>query len=86
LQRFFSRKGQVLKVSRDVKDYHVGDIVVWAMPNAEAHIGIVVPGPEGKLGGSPWVIHHPAYDTVKWEDGLFDYQILGHFSYPVGDQ
>jgi uncharacterized protein YijF (DUF1287 family) len=82
LQRFFKRKGQDLKVSRDVKDYHVGDIVVWALPNAEAHIGIVVPGPEGKLGSTPWVIHHPAYDTVKWEDGLFDYQILGHFSYP----
>lgn len=85
LQRFFSRKGQVLKISRDEKDYHVGDIVVWALPNAEIHIGIVVPGPEGK-SGSPWVVHHPAYEAVKWENGLFNYQILGHFSYPVGAQ
>lgn len=85
LQRFFSRKGHVLKTSRDEKDYHVGDIVVWALSNAEIHIGIVVPGPDGK-NGSPWVVHHPAYDSVKWENALFDYQILGHFSYSVGDQ
>ncbi len=85
LQRFFSRKGQVLKSSRDEKDYNVGDIVVWALSNAEIHIGIVVPGPEGK-NGSPWVVHHPAYDSVKWENGLFDHQILGHFSYSVDAQ
>lgn len=83
LQRYFSRHGQVLKNSRDIKDYHVGDIVVWALPNAEIHIGIVVPSPEGKAS-SPWVVHHPAYDTVKWENSLFDYQILGHFSYSAG--
>lgn len=82
LQRFFSRHGQVLKISRDEKDYHVGDIVVWALANAEVHIGIVVPGPEGK-DGSPWVVHHPAYESVKWENTLFNHQILGHFSYPV---
>ncbi|MES2982741.1 MAG: DUF1287 domain-containing protein [Verrucomicrobiota bacterium] len=85
LQRFFSRKGQVLKTNREEKEYLVGDIVVWALSNAEIHIGIVVPGPEGK-NGSPWVVHHPAYDTVKWENALFDHQILGHFSYPVGAQ
>ncbi|MFN5578727.1 MAG: DUF1287 domain-containing protein [Akkermansiaceae bacterium] len=83
LQRYFSLHGQVLKTSRDIKDYHVGDIVVWALPNAEIHIGIVVPSPEGK-DSSPWVVHHPQYDKAKWENSLFDYQILGHFSYPVG--
>lgn len=86
LLRFFTRKGQVLKNSRDEKDYHVGDIVVWALPNAEIHIGIVVPSPEGKSGNSPWVIHHPVYEEVKWENGLFNYQILGHFSFQVGDE
>ena len=80
LQRFFSRKGQVLNTSRDTSDYHTGDIVVWALPNAEIHIGIVVPGPKGE-GAAPWVVHHPAGSAVKWEDALFDYQILGHFSY-----
>ena len=86
LLRFFSRKGQVLKNSRDVEDYHVGDIVVWALSNAEIHIGIVVPSPEGKSGNSPWVVHHPAYEPVKWENGLFNYQILGHFSFQGGDE
>lgn len=85
LQRYFSRKGQVLKLSRDGSDYQVGDIVVWALSNAEIHIGIVVPSPEGE-GATPWVVHHPTSDTVKWENTLFDHQILGHFSYPLGSE
>jgi hypothetical protein len=80
LQRFFSRKGQVLKTSRNAADFHTGDIVVWALANAEIHIGIVVPGPKGAESSS-WVVHHPAGGGVKWENALFDYQILGHFSY-----
>lgn len=85
LQRFFSRKGRVLTTSRDAADYQVGDIVVWALSNADTHLGIVVPSPEGS-GDTPWVVHHPAGGGVKWESALFDYQILGHFSYPVGSE
>lgn len=82
LQRFFTRKGRVLKTSRNAADYQTGDIVVWALSNAEIHIGIVVPGPEGE-GSAPWIVHHPAGGGVKWENALFDYQIIGHFSYPA---
>lgn len=81
LQRFFTRKGMILKTSRNAADYQTGDIVVWALSNAEIHIGIVVPGPEGE-SSAPWVVHHPAGGGVKWENSLFDYQIIGHFSYP----
>lgn len=83
LQRFFSRKGEILTTSRDASQYHPGDIVVWAMANAETHVGIVVPGPQGAPGSTPWVVHHPPGGGVKWEDALFDYQILGHFRYPA---
>ncbi len=80
LKTFFARKGETIKTSRNSADYKTGDIVVWALPNAESHIGIIVPGPDGD-GGAPWVVHHPAGGGVKWEDALFDYQILGHFRY-----
>lgn len=82
LQRFFSRKGETIKNSRDVSTFQTGDVVVWALSNAETHIGIIVPGPDGE-GGAPWVVHHPAGGGVKWENALFDYQILGHFRYPA---
>ncbi len=82
LLRFFSHKGEVLKGGRNAAEYKTGDIVVWALPNvAETHIGIIVPAADGQ-GNAPWVVHHPAGGGVKWENALFDYQILGHFRYP----
>jgi uncharacterized protein YijF (DUF1287 family) len=84
LQRFFSRQGQELAPNRNLADYQPGDIVVWALvgkQSAEAHIGIVVPNPEGDKG-RPWVVHH-LDAKVKWEDALFGYQVLGHYRYPA---
>ena len=83
LQRFFSRKGKELSPSRHPADYHPGDIVVWALVgnhSAEAHIGIIVPSPDGNVS-QPWVVHH-LDSNVKWEDALSSYQILGHYRYP----
>ena len=83
LQKFFSRKGEVLPASTDPATYKPGDIVVWVLANAaDMHIGIVVPGPADS-GQAPWVVHHPAGGGPKWEDALFQYQILGHFRYPA---
>ena len=82
LQRFFSRKGETIKNSRDASTFETGDVILWALSNAETHIGIVVPGPDGE-GGAPWVVHHPAGGGVKWENAIFDYQILEHFRYPA---
>lgn len=82
LQRFFSRKGETLTTSSDSAEYRPGDIVVWALPNAETHIGIVVPSAPGQENGDiPWVVHHPAGGGVKWEKALFNHQILGHFRF-----
>ena len=82
LQRFFKRKGETLSPSRNSEDYEVGDIVVWALSNADTHIGIVVPGPAGE-DSNHWVAHHPAGEGPTWENGLFSYQIVGHFRYPA---
>lgn len=82
LHRFFSRKGETLTISSDPAEYRPGDVVVWALSNAEMHIGIVVPAAPGDEGGiAPWVVHHPAGGGVKWEKALFDHQILGHFRF-----
>lgn len=81
LQRYFERKGQTLTPSRNSTDYLPGDIVVWSLANAEAHIGIVVPGP-GDRGGEAWVVHNIG-TGVKWENVLFDYSIQRHFRFPT---
>ena len=83
VQKFFSRKGQTLSIGSDASNYKPGDIVVWALKNAaDMHVGIIVPGPPGS-GDMPWVVHHPAGGSVKWEEAVFQYQILGHFRYPA---
>ena len=81
LRRFFERKGQSLTPSRDPADYQPGDIVIWSLANAEAHIGIVVPG-SGNRAGEAWVVHNMGAG-MKWENVLFDYKIEGHFRYPA---
>jgi uncharacterized protein YijF (DUF1287 family) len=81
LARFFERKGESLAVTRDPSNYQPGDIVVWSLANAEMHIGMIVPGPSDKYH-QPWVVHHMD-KTPVWADELFDFQIIGHYRYPV---
>ena len=81
LQRFFERKAQTITPTRNPADYRLGDIVVWSLPNAEAHIGIIVPGP-GDRAGEAWVVHNMGAG-VKWENILFDYSIQRHFRFPA---
>ena len=79
LQRFFSRHGETLGTSRNPSEYKPGDIVVWSLTKDRTHIGIVVPSPSGR-DGEPWIVHNIG-EGVKWESGLFDHQIIGHFRY-----
>lgn len=82
LQRYFMRHGEVLEVSRSPESYRPGDIVVWAIGNAETHIGIVVPGP-GERSNERWVVHNSG-SGLAWENALLDFQILGHYRYTEG--
>jgi uncharacterized protein len=79
LQRFFTRKGQILGVSSDAADYSVGDIVVWQLLDGNKHIGIVVPGP-GARKTEKWVVHNIG-SGPEWSNALFDYRIDGHYRY-----
>ncbi len=84
LQKFFERKGETLAPSRNASDYRPGDIVVWSLANADAHIGIIVPGPGGRANEA-WVVHNLGAG-VKWENVLFDYPVQRHFRYPSREE
>lgn len=79
LHRFFSRHGESLSNSRNSSHYEAGDIVIWSLSSGKIHIGVVVPSPNGK-NTEPWIVHNNG-EGVKWESGLFDYTIVGHFRY-----
>lgn len=83
LQRFFSRKAESLTPSKDPTSYQHGDIVVWALPNAETHIGIVVPAASAHGSDVPWVVHHAPGLGITWEKALFHHQVIGHYRYSV---
>lgn len=91
LQRYFRRQGAELLVSNergeevpsiDPEDYQPGDVVAWRLAGGGTHIGIVVPGP-GERRGEVWVVHNNRSGPV-WEDCLNDFEIIGHYRYPVG--
>lgn len=86
LQRFFSRHGQEIPVSREMPGFNYGDVVVWRLPHGESedgvvdtHIGIVVPGP-GSRAAEKWIVHNIGEGT-KWENSLLDYDLIGHYRY-----
>lgn len=79
LQRFFTRKGESLAVTRDPIDYEFGDLVVWQLLNGDKHIGIVVPGP-GAHRNRRWVVHNNGNGPV-WEDSLMEFRLEGHYRY-----
>jgi uncharacterized protein YijF (DUF1287 family) len=84
LQRFFSRHGEELALSRVAVDYQFGDVVAWRLPfgengQAASHIGIVVPGPGAKQS-EKWVVHNIGTGP-EWEDELFSYEVVGHYRF-----
>ncbi len=89
-QRYFRRQGAELLVmhdsgveepSRDPADYRTGDVVAWRLAGGRTHIGIVVPGP-GERRAERWVVHNIGSGPA-WEDCLFDFEVIGHYRYPV---
>lgn len=79
LERFLSRKGEVIPVKRIGENFEYGDVVVWRLPHGESHVGIVVPGP-GRHFEKKWVVHNVGEGT-RWEDSLLDYDITGQFRF-----
>jgi len=81
LMVFFSRHGEVLKITENGLDYKPGDIVCWDLGGGILHIGIVVR--KGATGDRFMVIHNIGGGQVI-EDCLFKWRIIGHYRYLGG--
>jgi hypothetical protein len=79
LMVFFSRKGQVKPISTKASDYQPGDIVCWDLGGGITHIGIVV-DKKSADGKRNMIVHNIGGGQVL-ADCLFDYTIIGHYSY-----
>lgn len=79
LMTFFSRHGQTKKISSLAHDYVPGDIVCWNLGGAITHIGIVS-AMKSDDGQRFKIVHNIGAGQVL-EDCLFEYRIIGHYSY-----
>lgn len=79
LMMFFTRHGVVKPMSLDPKDFIPGDIVCWNLGGAITHIGLVVD--KKSEDGKRYLIVHNIGGGQVLADCLFDYKIIGHYSY-----
>lgn len=79
LMVFFERFGKTKAISNKGKDYKPGDIVCWNLGGAITHIGVVsnIKSTDGKR----YLIVHNIGAGQVLQDCLFDYKIIGHYSY-----
>ena len=78
LMRFFECRGAAVKISKNSKDYHPGDLVAWNLGKGILHIGIV----SGRQTPDrmPLVIHNIGRGAQE-ENILFQFEIIGHYRY-----
>ena len=79
LQSFFSRHGEVLRISNSSGDYKPSNIVTWLLPGNLPHIGIVTDQVSTRTG-NPLIVHNIG-NGPELEDILFKYKITGHYKY-----
>jgi uncharacterized protein YijF (DUF1287 family) len=79
LQTLFRRKGIVLPITDNPKDYITGDLVTWVVAGTLPHIGIVV-NRLSSDGKRPLIVHNIGCGP-QLEDMLFEYPITGHYRY-----
>lgn len=79
LEVFFERKGKKIQVSNNANDYKTGELVTWIIGDKLPHIGIIT-HIKSKDGKRPMIVHNVGNGQVL-EDCLFNYTIVGHFSY-----
>ncbi|WP_271765182.1 DUF1287 domain-containing protein [Aquimarina algiphila] len=79
LMKFFSRFGKVKPISKISDDYIPGDIVCWNLGGGITHIGLVVD--KKSADKKRYMIVHNIGSGQVLADCLFDYKIIGHYSY-----
>jgi len=78
INRYLYRFHNAHPTVRHTSHFDIGNIVIWRLPTGQLHIGIAVPGP-GVHENELWVVHN-LKNSPKWEDSLFDYEVVGNFS------
>lgn len=84
LMVYFTRKGEVKSITSHSQDYKPGDIVCWNLGDGKSfygvtHIGIV--SSQKSEDGLRYKIVHNIGAGPQLEDCLFNYTIIGHYSY-----
>ena len=79
LMKFFERHGIKKPLTQNAIDYQPGDIVCWNLGGAITHIGLVVD--RKSTDGKRNLIVHNIGDGQVLADCLFDYRIIGHYTY-----
>jgi len=79
LMKFFSRFGKVKSISNKAQSYVPGDIVCWSLGGGLTHIGLVVDKKSDDQ--KRYLIVHNIGGGQVLADCLFDYKIIGHYSY-----
>ena len=78
LERFLTRKGASLPITKNAKNYKPGDLVTWRLGGSLPHIGII--SDKKSKWGTPLVIHNVGQGVVE-DDLLFNTDINGHFRF-----
>lgn len=79
LMTFFTRYGIDKGISTNARAYIPGDIVCWSLGGGITHIGLVS-NLRSQDGSRYLIIHNIGAGQVA-EDVLFDYRLIGHYSY-----
>ena len=79
LMKFFERHGTEKPITQNAIDYQPGDIVCWNLGGAITHIGLVVDR-KSTDGKRNLIVHNIGGGQVL-ADCLFDYRIIGHYTY-----
>ena len=79
LMVFFERNGTSKPVSENAENYLPGDIVCWNLGGNITHIGLVVN--KKSNDGKRYLIVHNIGGGQVLADCLFDFKIIGHYSY-----
>ena len=79
LMVFFTRHGRVKLITDNPVNYLPGDIVCWNLGGGTTHIGLVVN--KRSTDGRRYLIIHNIGGGQVLADCLFDYKIIGHYSY-----
>jgi hypothetical protein len=78
LMKFFERKADSIKISKNPQDYYPGDLAAWNLGKGILHIGIV--SDRRTSDRIPLVIHNIG-QGAKEENILFQFGIIGHYRY-----